>query len=121
MRELKFRAVNTETGEIVNDIRIDTKDWHVYADNDAMSCRARSKHWVLDQFTGLKDTTGYASEAFENDRARAVTGAGNIEGVIVWDSDFSRWSVKGDNGKFYALTRFTDFEVIGNIHTTEAA
>jgi uncharacterized phage protein (TIGR01671 family) len=76
MREIKFRAWETNRKVMVNDIKIFPKyGWLVLADNDTIE--GCSDNWLLMQYTGLKDKNG--KEIYEGDIVSGFFGTQKTE------------------------------------------
>ena len=108
MREIKFRAWNKETKEMVEWIKIWPEyGWLVMSDNDAMCERGRDPEgtWVLMQYTGLKDKNG--TEIYEGDIVH-IRDRDTFKEVwtVEMDDSVGKWSVYNQLNS----TRYFDFD-----------
>lgn len=127
MREILFRGKRTDNGEWAEGYYVRITDGKVvvhriYAGCAESDCGDFYPDWyevvpeTVGQFTGLTDKNG--TKIFEGDILKNSTGVF----TVVWDNDFSNWSVKNEKGVVcYNLnTILTDkkrtCEIIGNIY-----
>lgn len=127
MREILFRGKRTDNGEWAEGYYVRITDGKVvvhriYAGCAESDCGDFYPDWyevvpeTVGQFTGLTDKSG--TKIFEGDVVKNSTGAF----TVVWDNDFSSWSVTNKKGvACYNLnTILSDkkrtCEIIGNIY-----
>ena len=122
MREIKFRAWNTETKEYVYQNSSQPENFPIFLEG------WKPKYtWVIEQFTGLFDKNG--KEIYENDWVewdeRDEDGQYKDSGIVVWDNKANGWKIeyifnRGGKNKYPPeLWFFEDLpplEVIGNKH-----
>ena len=116
MREIKFRAWDTENNEMCQIDAVFLDDGDVEGRRPSGGAAVLEKgEYTLMQYTGLKDRNGveiYEGDIFDN---------GRVKGVVVWDNN-GYWTVNVINDKkwvpeHYRLVTYGDnYEVIGNIH-----
>jgi len=108
MREIKFRAFNEETKEMINVYGAWFEEQGQYHEEDFSKIGTE----ILMQYTGLKDKNGV--EIYEGDVVRDCEV--NWNGVVKWEQyGLGSWRIKNDVTEDMMFDAHC-LEVIGNIH-----
>ena len=114
MKQIKFRAWDTERNEWIKGFFIDADDGSITYNcvNDSIY----GDNYILEQFTGLHDTTG--KEIYEGDVVQCVNGH---VGAVIWEEHDCCFNIIdyyncSDEYPTMAFIEGQPFKVIGNIH-----
>ena len=111
MREIKFRAWNEQTNEMIIPSMIDNPC------KTSINEKYYRQHYILMQYTGLKDKNGV--DIYEGDIIRhpKATEPENLGWIVQWHSYAFIVKMVSDTDTMYQLNnQFSSCEVIGNIY-----
>lgn len=115
-RPIKFRAWNQMDRKWEQSACIHS-DGSVYRHYLLASNLASVGSLVIQQFTGRLDRNGV--EIYEGDWVRCEQRGDSIivsQGDVMYHEDELAWVLRQSSGGYDLLTRYTNFEVIGNIY-----
>jgi uncharacterized phage protein (TIGR01671 family) len=111
MREIKFRAWDTENEKIINSYAHISKSGQFYT---AWTSNDRDREYIPMQFTGLKDKNGV--EIYEGDIVKANINNVVSIGKVVYIDDWAMFQTEFTIGNIGRYNCYEADEVIGNIY-----